>query len=366
MGVEALATTLGFLPATIRNHARVLSLSEPEVSVEEQVTSDRQEHLLKRKQKVTDKKYRTLLEEFERLEAEHNALLDFNLSRPQDFTITPYRGTVSESTVIACASDWHVAERVRASEVSDLNQYTLDIARERASNFFKMVKRFTELERRNTPINSMILWLGGDFITGNIHEEMLETCAIPPVEEAVYAMGLIKSGIDFLLQDKKLKSLVIPCSAGNHSRITKKTRSATEMGNSLELFVYRSLEQVYEKDRRVKFVIGNGYHTYVKVYDMMLRFHHGHAVRYAGGVGGLTIPLNKAIAQWNKSRWADIDVLGHWHQFLDNGNAIVNGSLIGFNAYAVRIKASFERPSQAFFVINRRLNAKIVTRPILV
>jgi hypothetical protein len=69
----------------------------------------------------------------------------------------------------------------------------------------------------------------------------------------------------------------------------------------------------------------------LQIYDVTVRFHHGHSIRYAGGVGGIYIPTNKAIAQWNKGRHADLDVFGHFHQLRDGGNFICNGSLIGYN-----------------------------------
>jgi len=90
----------------------------------------------------------------------------------------------------------------------------------------------------------------------------------------------------------------------------EKLHICTEAGNSLERFMYHQLAERFKSEPRVKFVIGDGLHVYVNVFGFVLRFHHGHAVRYAGGVGGIFIPVNKAIAQWNKGRRADYDVFG--------------------------------------------------------
>jgi len=146
--------------------------------------------------------------------------------------------------------------------------------------------------------------------------------------------------------------------------MTQKTRVATEAGNSLERLMYHSLAITFKNEPRVQFVISDGYHTYVKVYEYTLRFHHGHSVKYYGGVGGITIPLNKAVAQWNIGRRANLDVLGHYHTFMDGGNWVANGSLVGYNAYALSIKASPEPPRQAFFLIDRDAG-KTVVAPII-
>jgi hypothetical protein len=116
-------------------------------------------------------------------------------------------------------------------------------------------------------------------------------------------------------------------------------------------------------EKRVKFIIPESYLAYVQVYDQVLRFHHGDGIKYHGGVGGITIPLNKAIAQWNKAKHANLDVIGHWHQLRDVGNYVCNGSMIGYNAYALSIKADFEKPRQAFFLMDRD-RGKTINGPI--
>ena len=40
----------------------------------------------------------------------------------------------------------------------------------------------------------------------------------------------------------------------------------------------------------------------------------------------------------------------HFHQLKNGGNFITNGSLIGYNAFAIQIKADYEPPRQKFFM----------------
>lgn len=150
-----------------------------------------------------------------------------------------------------------------------------------------------------------------------------------------------------------------------NSRITQKIHNATEVGNSLEGLMYHNMAMCFENEPRVQFVIGEGYHTYLTIYDKLVRFHHGHAIKYKGGVGGVYIPLNSAITQWNKAKFAYLDVLGHWHQQRDGGNFMINGSIIGYSAYSLFIKAEYEEPKQLFFLIDRD-RGKTIVAPILV
>lgn len=278
--------------------------------------------------------------------------------------IEPREGSgTAEGTAVLVASDWHVEEHV-GIEVGGLNEYSLAVAQNRATTFFQAGLRLIRLLQQDITIHTVVLALLGDFITGNIHgEENAEKNQLPPTEATVFAMNLIIGGIDFLLEHSDLV-LLIPCHSGNHARTTHTTRFSTENGHSLEYLMYLHLRAHYRHEPRVHFLIAEGMHSYLDIYDTTIRFHHGHAVKYGGGVGGIYIPVNKAISQWNKARRADLDVFGHFHQMRDGGNFICNGSLIGYNAFAQSIKADYEQPKQTLFLIDKR-RGRTCTWPIL-
>lgn len=280
------------------------------------------------------------------------------------YRIVPKEGHgTSEGTVIAVASDWHVEEKI-GGEVGHLNLFNLDIAHARATKFFQSLLRLVNLLKQDIAINTLVLALLGDFISNDIHEEFADLTDLQPMHAIVTAQNMLISGIDFLLEHLPGVTLVIPCHSGNHARTTKTTRFSAENGHSLEYLMYLHLQTHYRSDKRVQFIIPAGYHSYVQVYDQTIRFHHGHALRYAGGVGGLFIPTYKAIDQWNTGRHADLDVFGHFHQMRDGGRFIANGSLIGYSGFALSIKAPFEPPRQTLFLIDKK-RGRTCTWPIL-
>ena len=77
---------------------------------------------------------------------------------------------------------------------------------------------------------------------------------------------------------------------------------------------------------------------------------------YSGGIGGLTIPMEKAIAGWNRGREQApyLDVFGHHHTAMQNPRFISNGSLIGYGPFSLAIKAGFEPPQQTFFLLDSK------------
>jgi hypothetical protein len=270
----------------------------------------------------------------------------------------------TEGTVVWVASDWHTDERVDGNTISNLNTFTPAIAKRRVDTFFQGGLRLTNILGRDVKVDTVVLALLGDFITGHIHPDFMEMTDTQPVHATIRVKNWLASGIKYILDNSEY-NLVIPCHSGNHGRTTEKTRLATENGHSLEFFMYNFLADHFKDNPRVKFVISTGYHSYLDIYGTKVRFHHGHSIRYAGGVGGIYIPVNKAIAQWNKARKADLDVFGHFHQMRDGGNFICNGSLIGYNTFALSIKADYEPPRQALFMIDSKRGKTFVVPIIL-
>lgn len=319
----------------------------------EHVASDRERRRAAEELAMVRRKYDESLKTIARLEQELYAS-NIISQGVETFEIKPReRSGTSEGTVVWVASDWHVEERIDPRRVNGKNEYTLEIAKARAIQFFQGGLRLTQLLNQDIQIRHVMIPLLGDFISNDIHEEGLETAQLEPMLAISYARNLIASGIQYVLDNSDYE-ISLHCHSGNHARTTRKTRAATEQGHSLEYLMYLHLADYFRSEPRVKFVIADGYHSYANVYDTRIRFHHGHAIRYLGGVGGLTIPAAKAIAQWNRTQPVDLDVFGHFHQRFDGGNFLCNGSMIGFNAFAIAIKAAYEPPSQQLFLLDKK------------
>jgi hypothetical protein len=259
----------------------------------------------------------------------------------------------NEAAAVLVASDWHVGELVDQRTVAGRNHYTPDIARKRAERFFANGCRLIELSRAGVKVETAVLAVLGDIITGYIHDELEESNQLSPTEEVLFAQELLTAGIHYLLDKAKLKRLIVPCCFGNHGRTTKKRRISTGSRNSFEWLLYRTMQKQFSGEERVEFVVGDGAHLYLEVYGTRVRFTHGDDIRYQGGVGGLTIPMRKAIDSWDRFEDSDLTVCGHWHQLLYGTDFVVNGSLIGYGPYALSIKARYEPPQQAFFLLDR-------------
>jgi hypothetical protein len=312
------------------------------------------------------------------LRTEHTALIEENFKLKDTIAelikmqkapdILVYKKPAWErSDAIACgvASDWHVEEPVIKESVHGLNEFNLEIATSRSAFYFKHLLSLTDMMARESKINTIYIAALGDFFSGWIHEELIANNLLAPGDAARFWKGLFISGIDFLLRESTytIEMDLIP---GNHGRMTRQMHFGDPTGTSLETFAYHALAGRYEGNPRVKMNVANHPMVYRRFFESFnMRLIHGYEVKYGGGVGGLTIPLNKAISQWDKAVKADLTVFGHFHQFFDGGNFIGNGSLIGYNPFAQAIKAQFEEARQAFFQISARNGGvKSITAPL--
>lgn len=325
------------------------------------IAQDRKIARLEADLQTVQDKYRAAIANIE-LMAEQSEFLNLlsEARDPEAWEREIKKGT-SQATAIACASDWHVEEPVDPKKVSGKNRFNLNIARQRIRKFFEKIPVYVE---RYAPMTKeLILWLGGDMYSGYIHEELLETNALSPNAACLWWMEQANDGIAFLRKECPKLNILIPCNDGNHGRMTDRMRISTRVENSLEWLTYKMMEREWRiRDSKVRFQIADGYHLILEVHKRKIRFHHGDGIKYQGGVGGLGIPTRKAIAQWNKANPVDLDIFGNWHGFEDGGNYVRNGSLIGYGAYSVRVKADYEPPIQAFLVTDMKFGLRQSTR----
>lgn len=260
----------------------------------------------------------------------------------------------ADHSVIVALSDWHFEEAVSRDLTNGVNEYTPEIARQRAKRVFQKTVEYWH--RYTKGASEIVVACLGDFITGFIHEELEETNHLSPMQATFEVLDCLKSGLDLIERETDAKHIAVPCAFGNHSRTTKKRRIKTEWRHSYEYAMYEQLQRMYATTKKIRVLPVRGYMQYMQIQGRTVRFHHGHAIKYAGGVGGITIPVVKKIARWDRERTASLDVFGHFHS-LQSGEGfkwICNGSLIGQNEYGTDCGFDPTSPKQAFIVFDRK------------
>lgn len=269
--------------------------------------------------------------------------------------VKPFSPTADrKSDAVACLvlSDCHVEETVEFDRVNGLNEYNPTIAEWRMQNAFKNGLTLAMGAARDSKISTLHLQWLGDFFSGYLHPELEQENAMPPGDAAAFAMRLLTAGVKYLLKESSFK-IVIDALPGNHGRMTRYQQFANATGTSLETFMYRAVAEQFKDEPRVEFHIAQTGEVYRKFFERFTqRMIHGYQIRYGGGVGGITIPVNKWIANSNTSIPATLTTMGHFHQLFNGKSFWVNGSLIGWNNYAQSAGFKFEAPCQSFYLIH--------------
>lgn len=257
----------------------------------------------------------------------------------------------SPVTAILVLSDWHVEEEVDPATVAGRNAFDLNVAESRVAETMRRALLLLEHESKLAPINHVVVAALGDFISGDIHDDTRDVALLPPLAATRFAGELLGGCIDMVAD--RFKSVTVATCNGNHGRSTQKPRIATDHEFSYEYSLYRTMESA-NRHKNVGWQIGVGYHNWLNLDGFKVRLHHGQAIRSNGGIGGVSISANKAIAQWNRMEKADLDIFGHHHQFSWNyGRYVSNGSLIGWNAFANFIRAEWQPAAQSLVLIDR-------------
>ena len=274
-------------------------------------------------------------------------------------------GCRHEATVITALSDIHYEERITKASTNGLNEYSPSISRKRLQTYFVNLLKLTENNRHDVTIDNLVLALLGDNIHGFIHDEYLSTNYMTPIQASYEIVEHLIGGIKYLLDNGKFKHITVVCKVGNHSRTTEKIYSDTELVNSYEFLIYKFIAKYFQEkySGAIDFVIDDSYFSYVSVYGKTIRFEHGHAFKYAGGIGGIYVPLMRHLLRGNKNRPFDLAVMGHWHQFETISNCLINGSVCGFNAYSDRKGFQYSDPMQQFQLVDSKygftVNSKV-------
>ena len=300
----------------------------------------------------TKAKYKHALAKAESLESRIqtlSGLADIKAARP----VKPKAKHRGDATAILAFSDWHIEEFVDGETVSGpggaRNHYDLTIAEARVQEMMRRALRLLEHEGTLAKIRRVVVFCGGDFISGDIHEDT--PTQLPPLAATRLAGQWLTGCIAQLAAI--YPEVIVVTSNGNHGRTTKKPSISCDHLLSYEHNLY-CMMAAQNTLPNVHYQLGVGYHNWLDIDGFRVRFHHGQAIKSNGAIGGISISANKAIAQWNRMDKADLDVFGHHHQFSwSYGRFVSNASLIGWNAFANFIKAEYQPPSQTLIVVDK-------------
>lgn len=257
-------------------------------------------------------------------------------------------------------SDWHYGEIVRSEEVGGVNEFNAEIAADRIRKLVDVtIELCTEhMGRAEQKWPGIVVCLGGDMISGDLHEELFATNDRTTQQCINELTDHLASALERVAD--KFGKVFVPCVVGNHGRASKKPRMKGRVYTSHEWNIYCNLERHFRRDSRIQFYIPGETDAYFRVHGHRFLLTHGDSLGVKGGDGiiGAIGPIKRGTLKIGHSeaqigRDVDTVLMGHWHQMLWLPGVIVNGALKGYDEYArLAIRAAYERPSQALFFVH--------------
>lgn len=260
-------------------------------------------------------------------------------------------------------SDFHWGEVVRAEEVGGVNAFNRKIAKTRLKKLVNQTIELCKYHMVNPQYPGIVVALGGDMITGAIHEELQDT------NDGYVQQSLLE------LQEELIAALTemadafgkvfVPCVVGNHGRETLKPRMKGRVYTSYEWNLYCQLKRHFKRDARFCFLVPGETDCYFNVLGHRFLLTHGDSLGVKGGDGiiGALGPIARGTFKLGRSeaqigRDFDTLLIGHYHTYIPRGQAvpvIANGTLKGYDEYArLGLRVRYTRPSQALWFVHRK------------
>lgn len=242
-------------------------------------------------------------------------------------------------------SDWHAGEVVDAAQVGGLNEFDWEILERRIDGVVDALLSFKQVRPELTGLD---VWLLGDMVSGDIHEELTATNQFPVAEQAVKAGQLIAKTIARLAPH--YPDLHVSAISGNHAR-TKKPHASKQVFDSWDWTAYQLAEGLTTPLANVTWEIPRAGTLVREIAGLKFLLFHGDGIRSsmpgvpAGGVTRRTNELRKQYAQ--QGIHLDGFACGHFHSAnMWAGNVFINGSLIGTNEFGLKNFGGGETPKQ--------------------
>ena len=162
----------------------VLARAANDVASQQQLQADAELARLRAELAVLRNKYKVALEQIdsERERADRFTALQGVTPVALTKTVKAHKKRAKhDATAILMLSDIHCEERVLPETVNGENNYSLDVCQLRMAELEERFLDCLEHERNQADVRRVVIWLGGDFITGHIHPDCVEVAQLSPM-----------------------------------------------------------------------------------------------------------------------------------------------------------------------------------------
>ena len=258
--------------------------------------------------------------------------------------------------VVACIklSDWHIGERIRRNETEGFGTFNYDIAEQRIFSIVEDFLKWVATQRTAYVIDEIAVFGEGDYVSGDIHDELLATNEFPLPEQTAKAGLLLGEVVRRISGHAKRVSLFM-VGADNHGRLRKKPQGKQKTTNNMSYLVHTLAMSYLQQCNNIHPTVATGAKLLTVVNGFRILSEHGDAVKGWAGLPyyGFNRMIGKEATRRMLTRkgfhyWS----IGHFHvpSFIE-GRTLVNGSLSGTSEFD-HINGRHALPSQVAYLMH--------------
>lgn len=273
---------------------------------------------------------------------------------------TPDAGKKANSaTLVAFLSDLHAGEVVRSEEMNGYNAYNLAIADHRLRRFFDKTIMLAQNYMTGVQYEGIILALGGDLVSGDIHDELEQTNELSVLETTLWVAPRILAGIEKWAE--VFGKVHVVSAPGNHGRDSKLPRHKGRSAHNADTHIAKMIAMFFgaaNSTADVTFDIPDSFDVGFSIGVHQFSMEHGDNLKFSGTseVGALGPvkrgTMRKSNQHSQEGHPFDYNLVGHFHQYVPAASQgfVMNGSMKGFDEYARSWHLKPEPAQQALMV----------------
>lgn len=252
-------------------------------------------------------------------------------------------------------SDLHAGEVVSEVETNGINSYDWKTMLKRHDYIRESV--FSYADNRPYPVSKLRVCALGDMLSGDIHDELVETNEVPLAEATIQFAMDGAAWLESLLE--RFEKVEVTGVVGNHPRAKAKPQAKRAFNNA-DWLAYHAMRGFLKNQKAITWDIPKASAHPVMIGNKRCLLWHGDGVRSSmpgvpwGGVTRRATTLSQQYA--SKGMPLDHFFVGHFHNAnaVDQGRIIMNGSVKGPDEYSLRAFGGGGEPQQLLLTFHPR------------
>jgi hypothetical protein len=269
--------------------------------------------------------------------------------------VIPKKAPTDQHEFVLLWSDTHAGEVVSEVETNGLNAYDWKIMLKRHDRIRESV--FSYQDNRPYPVSKLHILALGDMLSGEIHDELVESNEIPLAEATIQFAEDGATWVESFLE--RFQKVKVAGVVGNHPRAKRKPQ-AKQAFNNADWLAYQAMSRFLKNQKAIKWDIPKASAHPVIVCGRRILIWHGDGVRSTmpGVPWGGVMRRAAALSEQYGAKGMPLDhfAVGHFHQAncVQGGRILMNGSVKGVDEYSLKAFGGGEEPRQLLLTFHPR------------